>query len=107
MRLIVVYDFPMQNGDDQRIYQIFHKNLIKMGFVMMQYSMYSKVIINDSSCTQIVSKIQGILPNQGNIILFKMTEKQYQDILFLRGAKNKQELVVGSKELVVIGGEEF
>ncbi len=106
MRLIIVYDFPMQTREDYKIYQMFHKRLIQLGFSMMQYSMYSKVLLNDSSYEQLITKIQGSLPNQGNIILFRMTEKQYQDILFLRGVRNKQELVVGSKELVVIGRDE-
>ena len=40
MRVICMFDLPMDTAKEKRIYQLFRKGLIKEGFVMMQYSVY-------------------------------------------------------------------
>ena len=105
MRLILIYDLPMTDEEDRRIYSRFHKDINSIGFHMMQYSVYSKVIQNDTVYQQLRVKINKIIPKKGQILLFKITEKQYQDIIYLRGEKNKFEVIVGGNELVVFGGD--
>ncbi len=106
MRLILLYDLPVKNEDDRKIYNYFHTNIIKLGFYMLQYSIYIKVINNDTSLKQYLYKIEKIIPKKGNIIIMKITEKQYQDMIYLRGEKNKFESIVGGKEFVIFGGDE-
>lgn len=106
MRLILLYDLPVSEDIDQKIYNKFHKDIIRLGFYMLQYSIYTKVVVNDTLQKQYISKIERIIPKKGNIILFKITEKQYQDIIYLRGEKNKFDVLVGGKELVIFGGDE-
>ena len=106
MRLILVYDLPVIEESDKRIYSRFHTNIIKLGFYMLQYSIYVKVINNDTSLKQYISKVEKIIPEKGNIIIIKITEKQYQDMLYLRGEKNKFDILVGGKEFVVFGDDE-
>ena len=106
MRLILIYDLPVNDEKDRKNYRIFHSNLIRLGFYMLQYSFYSKVIQNDTSLKQYLSKVERIVPQKGSIILFKMTEKQYQDMIYLRGEKNKFDCLVGGKEFVFFGGDE-
>lgn len=104
MRLILIYDLPVVEEEDRHIYSKFHRNIMRLGFYMLQYSVYSKVIQNDTSLKQYTYKLQDIIPSKGNIILMKITEKQYQDMLYLRGEKNNFDVLVGGKELVVFGG---
>ena len=106
MRLILIYDLPVLEESEQKIYRKFHTNIIKLGFYMLQYSIYVKVISNDTSLKQYMSKIEKIIPEKGNIIIIKITEKQYQDMIYLRGEKNKFDVLVGGKEFVVFGGDE-
>ena len=106
MRLILIYDLPVIEESDKRIYSRFHKNIIKLGFYMLQYSVYVKVINNDTSLKQSILKIEKIIPEKGNIMIMKITEKQYQDMIYLRGEKNKFDILVGGKELVVFGDDE-
>lgn len=73
---------------------------------MLQYSIYVKVITNDSTLKQYLSKIEKIVPEKGNIIIIKITEKQYQDMIYLRGVKNKYDSIVGGKEFVIFGGDD-
>lgn len=105
MRLILVYDLPVIEEEDRRIYNKFHRNIIRLGFYMLQYSVYSKVLQNDTSLKQYMFKLEKITPEKGSVILLKVTEKQYQDMIYLRGEKNKFDILVGGKELVVFGGD--
>ena len=34
-----------------------------------------------------------------------LTEKQYEDMVYLRGEQNKFDTLVGGKELIVFGGD--
>ena len=47
MRLIVFFDLPMVTDKDHREYAQFHKFLVKNGFIMMQKSVYTKLVINN------------------------------------------------------------
>ena len=106
MRILLIYDLPVIEESDRKIYSRFHRDITRLGFYMLQYSVYSKVIQNDTSMKQYFTKIERITPKKGNVILLKITEKQYQDMIYLRGEKNKFDVLVGGKELVIFGGEE-
>ncbi len=105
MRLLLIYDLPVIEEIDKKIYSKFHRDIIRHGFYMLQYSVYSKVIQNDTSMRQYMMKLDKIVPQKGKIILLKITEKQYQDIIYLRGDKNKFDSLVGGKEFVIFGGD--
>lgn len=47
MRLIVMFDVPMDTSDQRRAYRHFHKALIREGFLMMQYSTYVRVCVTN------------------------------------------------------------
>ncbi|HHW68737.1 MAG TPA: CRISPR-associated endonuclease Cas2 [Tenericutes bacterium] len=106
MRLILIYDLPTIDEIDRKIYNKFHNQLKKNGFYMLQYSVYIKVLSNDSSFTQIHNKLQKIVPKKGSVIAFKLTEKQFQSMLYLRGEQNLYETIVGGNELVIFKGDE-
>ena len=49
MRLIVFFDLPTQTDKDLIEYRKFRNFLIKHGFIMMQKSVYSKLVLNNNS----------------------------------------------------------
>ena len=93
MRIILVYDLPVVEDEDRK------------GFIMLQFSVYTKVIQNDTSYKQNLLKLNKIIPKKGSIIVLKVTEKQFQDMKYLTGVKNRQEALVGGRELVIFGGD--
>ncbi len=101
MRLILIYDLPMVEKEENKIYSIFHKRLKRLGFYRLQYSVYTKVLNNETAYQQMNNKLNHIVPNKGSIILFKLTEKQFQKLVYLRGEKNRFETIVGGQELVI------
>ncbi len=107
MRAIIIYDLPMIDDEDRRIYTLFRKNIMKLGFYMIQYSVYTKVLQNESSYVQLCNKVKTIVPDKGHIIIFKITEKQFSDMIYLSGIKNKFETIVGGNELVIFGGDDL
>lgn len=105
MRLILIYDLPNVEEEEKRIAQRFHRDIKKLGFSMLQFSVYSKVLQNDTNYKQNLIKLNKIIPKYGSVIIFKVTEKQYQDMQYLTGVKNRFESIVGGRELVIFGGD--
>ena len=69
---------------------MFRKFLIKNGFIMMQESVYSRMVSNSNSSQLLRKQIINNLPKAGNIQLLQVTEKQYASIEYLKGkAQNK------------------
>ena len=101
MRLILIYDLPMEDELDRKVYAKFHKKLQKIGYHMLQYSVYTKVIVNDDNYKQVKKQTESIIPSKGQIIIFKLTEKQYRDMVYLRGEQNMFALIVANNDMVV------
>lgn len=101
MRILLLYDMPMNSKEYQKTYSKFHNNIKKLGYYMLQYSVYTKVIQNDTSLEQNKTKLKQIIPKIGNIIIIKITEKQYQNITYLSGEQNLFDVIVGGNELVM------
>lgn len=63
----------------------FRKGLIKEGFIMLQESVYSKLVLNANVASQVRDRISKICPSDGIVQLMIITEKQYSDIEYLVG----------------------
>ncbi len=67
MRMICMFDLPVETSEEQRIYRTFRKNLIKEGFIMMQYSVYIRTCPNRGYCTRLENRMQKFMPEKGNV----------------------------------------
>lgn len=99
MRIVVFFDLPVVTHKELVEYRKFHKFLIKNGFIMMQESVYSRLVINRSSLALVKKKIKGNLPTGGNIQLLEITEKQYAGVEYLRGRSQKN--IIDTEDRVV------
>jgi CRISPR-associated protein Cas2 len=102
MRLICMFDLPVDTETEKRAYRDFRKNLIKMGFVMMQYSVYVRTCPSREYMQRVESKLKKIIPISGNVRLLEITEKQYNDMKILVGSKSAKESAVSSERLIII-----
>lgn len=107
MRAIILFDLPSVEKQDMANNQKFIKKLKKIGFYMLQFSVYTKVLINQSEYDRIIKKVKQIIPNKGNIIILKLTDKQYNDMIYLNGEKNKYDSIVGLNNVVYFGGDDY
>ncbi len=99
MRLLIFFDLPMETSKDRREYSRFHKFLIKSGFIMMQKSVYSKLVINNVTSDAVKQKVADNLPPIGVVELLEVTENQFSRIEYLVG--KKQTLVEESMERLI------
>ncbi len=102
MRLIVIYDLPTQDDDLKNLYTDFRRNLIKTGFMMIQYSIYCKIYPNHMALKKGMDKIRLIAPQIGNIRMFYITEKQWEDIEIISGNKQIGEKYINSERYIEI-----
>ncbi|MGY1576194.1 CRISPR-associated endonuclease Cas2 [Pediococcus pentosaceus] len=85
MRLMIMFDLPVETAKQRKQYRQFRKSLIKEGFLMIQYSVYVRVCVTKKSATLMENRIKTFLPENGTIQAITLTEKQYNDMHFLVG----------------------
>lgn len=102
VRLLCMFDLPVQTPEEKRHYRIFRKHLIENGFVMLQYSIYYCSLPNRSALKKYERILKAKLPKKGQIRLMYVTENQFKEMQILVGTKAQQEVVVGTNRLVII-----
>ncbi len=100
MRIIVFFDLPVVTIENKREYIRFRKYLIKSGFIMMQESVYCKMVLNQTAVTNMVNNIRKNKPEKGLVQILTITEKQFSKIEFVTGEYESD--VLQSDERLVI-----
>ena len=95
----MLFDLPMQSSRERRQYSVFHKFLLKNGFIMMQKSVYTKLVLNNVISAAVRRKVYENLPTSGIVELLEITENQFSRIEYLVG--EEQSLVVNSTDRLV------
>jgi CRISPR-associated protein Cas2 len=83
-----MFDMPTKTSDDKREYRKFRKFLLGEGFLMHQYSVYTKLILNETATQAMLGRLEKNKPRNGMISILKVTEKQYARMTYLVGEKN-------------------
>lgn len=103
MRMFVSFDLPTKTKYDQQVYRLFRRQLLDEGFIMMQYSTYVRFCRNDSEYSKYVRRIKQFAPKiEGDIRIYGLTERQYQNMQHICGRFKSDELLLGSLPLIVI-----
>ena len=102
MRIILMFDLPTVEDIEKKEYTLFRKNLIKNGYIMMQYSVYVKCVPNQSNVKMEVNRLKKIMPPDGNVRILYITEKQYQDMEIVLGNKKSNEIYNNDKRYIKI-----
>jgi CRISPR-associated endoribonuclease Cas2 len=89
MRLMIMFDLPTLTSTDRRNYRQFRKHLINDGFLMMQESIYTCILIDKQSANLLEKKVSMYAPNKGLVQSMIVTEKQFASMNFLTGKENK------------------
>lgn len=97
MRLIVFFDLPVKSKMCRRNYQQFHKFLVKDGYVMLQFSVYTRIVNGLDGLDKHLKRLKANLPPRGHVRAMSITERQYKDMLFLVGKPTLQEESVGTQ----------
>lgn len=88
MRMILMFDMPVDTAEERKAYRKFRKFLIDEGFIMHQFSIYSKLLLNNSANSAMIERLKTHNPKKGNITLLTVTEKQFSRMIYLSGERN-------------------
>lgn len=101
MRMLVFFDLPTETGADRGSYRKFRKLLLDNGFVMMQESVYCKLLLNEAAEKAAADTIRKNKPPKGLVQLLTITEKQFAKIEYISG-EFKTEVITTDERMVVI-----
>lgn len=87
MWLLVIFDIPVKTKKQQKLATKFRKELLGSGFIMLQYSVYSKPIPSVQHRAPYVQAIKSALPEEADVKIFSLTDKQYAEVICLIGTK--------------------
>ena len=100
MRMILMFDMPTDTAEERKAYRKFRKFLLSEGFIMHQFSVYSKLLLNHTANTAMVGRLK-----KGNITILTVTEKQFARMIYLYGDKNTS--IANSEERLVFLGDNY
>lgn len=101
MRILVMFDLPTLTSQDRREYLQFRKYLISAGFLMLQESVYSKLVLNTTSAQLVMEHVRKHKPPSGSLFMLTVTEKQFARMEIVVGDK-VSEIVDSTERLLVI-----
>ena len=100
MRTLVFFDLPTETNEDKRNYRNFRKTLIKNGFIMLQESVYTRMLITPSAQRSVVNTIRKNRPPKGLVQLLIVTEKQFSTMEYITGEYHSD--IIDSDERLII-----
>ncbi len=100
MRVVVFFDLPTESSQERADYRAFRKFLIKSGYVMMQESVYSKIVLNNTACDAAIANLRKHKIKKGLVQVLTVTERQFERIEFLVGEAD-DTFETSDKRLVV------
>lgn len=101
MRILVLFDLPTLSLENQREYRRFRRYLIKTGFIMLQESVYCKLVLNQTGVNAVYSTLRKNKPSQGIVQVLSVTEKQFSKTEYLVG-KHKSDIIDNDERLIVL-----
>lgn len=100
MRTIIFFDLPNVTSNDKRNYIKFRKFLINEGFIMLQESVYSKLVLNSQQSELLMKRLKAGVPRKGLVQALTITEKQYAKMEYIIGNKNNK--IIDNEDRLVI-----
>ncbi|MEJ1929457.1 CRISPR-associated endonuclease Cas2 [Nostoc sp. NIES-2111] len=85
MWLFVFFDLPVELPKQRKAATDFRKRLLKIGFTMMQWSVYVRHVPSQESSEVFVRQIERFKPPEGHIVIMKITDKQFGDMVNIWG----------------------
>jgi len=78
----------------------FRTFLLNDGFIMMQFSVYTRICKGDDSIDTHKRRVREKIPNRGHIRMISITDLQYEKMEILVGLKGEDEKL-GKKQLLL------
>ena len=101
MRVLVMFDLPTLTSSDLKEYRKFRKYLIQSGFMMLQESVYIKLVQNSSVAITVTENVKKNKPPDGLVQALGITEKQFSKMEIVVG-ESKKDIIDSDERLVIL-----
>ena len=101
MWLMVMFDLPVGTRAERREASRFRHFLKDDGFLMLQFSVYARVIRGEDGVDKHLLRVTKSLPSKGSVRTLTITDRQYARMKFLLGDVPKNEKVA-PKQLALL-----
>ena len=101
-----MFDVPTKTKKEQKSASKFRNELIKLGFFMMQFSVYMRICKGISAAKSVVERVRWVLPPLGNVRALIITEKQFDNMQILLGSAGFNESVNDDKNVALFAFDE-
>ena len=85
LRMLVFFDLPTETKQDRREYARFRRFLIKNGFIMLQESVYCKLLLHATAQHLVLNALYKNKPPTGLVQVLTITEKQFARMEYMVG----------------------
>ncbi len=89
MWIVAMFDLPVDTKAARKAYTDFRKGLLKDGFAMMQFSVYIRHCASEENATVHFERVKRILPDDGEVRLLAVTDKQFGRMQAYWGKRRK------------------
>ena len=85
-----LFDLPSLTKAEQRANTRFREFLLDQGFEMAQFSVYVRHTHGKEAINVLIRKVSGAVPPEGKVDIIQFTDKQFENMVCLRGPKRKK-----------------
>lgn len=87
MWVLVFFDLPTDTKKDRKNYAQFRKQLVKDGFSMFQFSIYTRCCPSRENADVHMKRVKKLLPQKGYIGILCITDKQFGSMELFQSTK--------------------
>lgn len=84
--LFVCFDLPVVDKEDLRMANNFRKDLLKLGYFMLQNSIYVRSCVTYDKTEKYINLIKKLAPTTGQVHIFYLTDRQWSNSVCIEKA---------------------
>jgi len=85
--VLVMFDLPVKTKEERREATRYRKMLLDLGFSQVQFSIYSKYLVNATGVRSLIPWIKGGVPPSGEVRMLRLTDEQWAGTYRYYGTK--------------------
>ncbi len=88
--LLACFDLPVKTKTQRTAAARFRNTLVQYGFIRLQYSVYARFFESDRNADRYRSVIRSALPEEGQVRVLYVTDKQFARMEIFEGEKRPE-----------------
>jgi CRISPR-associated protein Cas2 len=85
-----MFDLPTKTKLERQAYTVFRKDLMKDGFMQLQYSVYARHSASEENALVHINRAKSGIPAKGEVRIVLLTDKQYGRMMVFYGNFRKK-----------------